>query len=69
MAAPLAGGSSAVKAEAEARASEGYAKELETLAKQHASAEQITAQWTAKKLVWESARSLLSLQRETVKHL
>lgn len=69
MAPALAGGDSAAKAEAEARASDTYAKELETLAKEHKAAEQVMSEWTAKKLVWESCRSLLSMQKETVKHL
>ncbi len=65
----LAGGDSVSKAEAEARASLPYAKEIEVLAKQCEAAERTVARWDAAKLIWESARSLLSLQRETVKHL
>lgn len=69
MAASLAGGESAAKAEAEGRASEGYTKELNQLAKEHSAAEQVVMEWDALKLVWETCRSLLSLQRETVRHL
>jgi len=69
MKAPLAGGSSATAAEAEARASESYAKELAQLGVEHANAEQMVMDWEALRLQWETARSLLSLQRETVKHL
>lgn len=69
MAAALAGGDSVAKAEAEARSSPIYAKELEQLGKENANAEQVCAEWDALKIVWESCRSLLSLQRETVKHL
>ncbi len=65
----LAGGDSVSKAEAEARASDVYAKELTQLAKEHMAAEQVTAKWDSSKLVWETCRSLLSMQRETVKHL
>ncbi len=69
MAAPLEGGESAAKAEALARADAVYSKELEQLAREHLAAEQTFSDWTAKKLVWETCRSLLSMQRETVKHL
>lgn len=69
MAAALAGGESAAKAEAEARASESYGKELAQLGKEDAAAEQTIMEWDALKIVWESCRSLLSLQKETAKHL
>jgi len=69
MAAPLAGGESAAKAEALARADAVYAKEFDQLAKEHLAAEQTVSDWTAKKLVWQTCQSLLAMQRETVKHL
>lgn len=69
MSAALAGGESAAKAEAEARASENYGKELAQLGREDMAAEQVIAEWDALKIVWESCRSLLSMQRETVKHL
>jgi len=69
MAPALAGGDSAAKAEAEARASDGYERELTLLGKAHAAAEQTMTAWEVAKLRWDTARSLLSLQRETVKHL
>ena len=69
MAAPLAGGSSAAKAESEARASETYAKELSVLAKQHNAALAEIENYYCLKLQWETARSLLSMQKENVKHL
>ena len=69
MAAPLAGGSSAAAAEAEGRASEAYSAELGLLAKQHAAAEQTVAEFEAAKLVWDTARSLLAMSRETMKNL
>lgn len=65
----LAGGDSAAKAEAEARASEIYTKELNQLAKEHTSAEQAIVAWEAAKLQWETARSLMAMQRESVRHL
>lgn len=65
----LAGGDSAAKAEAEARASEPYTKELNQLAKDHQNAEQVITAWEASKLQWETARSLLSMQKESIRHL
>ena len=69
MFAPLAGGESAAKAEAEARASDVYGKELELLAKQHGAATMQIEEYTVKKLEWETARSLLSMLKETVRQL
>jgi len=69
MAAPMAGGASAAKAEAEARASEGYAKEMAVLAKSHLAAEQTVSEFEATKLTWETARSLLAMSRESMKNL
>jgi hypothetical protein len=68
-AAALAGGESVAKAEAEARASESYGKELEVLQKQHEAAEQTILRWEVNKLAWSTAQSLLSFQKETVRHL
>lgn len=67
MRAALAGGESAAKAEAEARASDGYAKELSQLGVEHKMAEQTVMEWEASKLLWETSRSLLSMQRELAK--
>ncbi len=69
MAAALAGGDSAAKAEAEARASEPYSRELEVLGKQHVAAEQQVMLFEAAKLRWESVRSILAMMRESVKQL
>lgn len=69
MAAPLAGDASAAKAEAEARASESYSKELSQLSKELTAAMQLLSEYETTRLQWETARSLLSLQRETVRHL
>lgn len=69
MAAPLAGGSSAAKAEAEARSDEVYARELATLAQRHALAEQTIMEYEAARMVWDTARSLLAMSREQIKTL
>lgn len=69
MAAPLAGDSSVSKAEAEARASESYAKELMQLGKEHAVASQTIQEWDALKLIWETCRSLISMHKESIRHL
>jgi ribulose kinase len=63
MQAALAGGESTSKAEAEARASEPYGKELAQLAKELTAAEQTLARWDVLRIKWESARSLLSVQK------
>lgn len=67
MRAPLAGGDSAAKAEAEGRASEVYAKELSQLGLEHKMSEEILMSWEAAKIGWETCRSLLAMQRETVR--
>lgn len=69
MAAALAGDESAAKAEAEARASDPYAKELAVLGKEHQAAETQITDWECAKLRWETARSLLAAQREGIRHL
>ncbi len=69
MKAPLAGGESAAKAEAEGRASESYTKELAQLGAEHAMAEQTVMEWESAKLIWSTCQSLLAMQRETVKRL
>jgi hypothetical protein len=65
----LMGGDSAAKAEAEGRASETYAKELIQLGKEHQAALMVIAEFDAKRLEWETARSLLSMMKETIKQL
>lgn len=67
MRAALAGGESAAKAEAEARASEGYAKELSQLGVEHKMAEQNLKDWEVLKLRWSTCQSLLAMQREMAK--
>ncbi len=69
MAPPLAGGDSAAKAEAEARASASYSAELTQLGKEHQAAETVCLEFEAVKLKWETARSLLSMLKEQVRHV
>jgi hypothetical protein len=69
MAAPLAGGESSAKAEMQARNDPAYAAELNQLGKQHTAAEQTMTRWEALKVKWECARSLLSMQKESVRRL
>jgi hypothetical protein len=69
MAPALAGGDSGVKADAEARASEPYHKEMQQLGKEHVAAEQQVMAHEAAKLRWETCRSLLSMMRESIKQL
>ncbi len=68
-AAAIAGGDSVAKAESESRASEAYGKELSVLQKEHEAAEQSIARWDVERIKWESCRSLISMTKETVKHL
>ncbi len=65
----LMGGDSAAKAEATARASELYSRELEVLGKEHVIAMQTVSEFEALKLLWQTAQSLLAMQRESAKLL
>lgn len=69
MAAALAAGESVAKAEAEGRASDNYAKEMNQLKIELGEAEKVTAQYDVLKIVWSSCQSLLAIQREAVKRL
>lgn len=69
MAAPLAGGASATAAEAEGRASPAYTQEMGVLAKQHEAAEVTIANYEAKRIAWETCRSLLSMMKTQVGQL
>lgn len=69
MAAPLAGGESAAKAEAEARNSESYSKELNQLAAEYEAAEAVLIEFDVKKLEWSTCQSLLAMEREAVKRI
>ncbi len=65
----LEAGESATAAEQYARADGAYQSELEFLAKGHESAEQTIAEWDAEFASFEAARSLLSMQKETMRTL
>lgn len=65
----LAAGSSSAASDTEARASEAYGKGLKILAQQLVSAEKTIALWEATKIQIECARSLLAMQRDTMKNL
>lgn len=69
MAAPLAGGESAAKSEAEARNSESYSKELNQLAAEYEAAEAVLIEFDVKKLEWSTCQSLLAMEREAVKRI
>jgi hypothetical protein len=60
---------SAAAAEAMARSDEAYRAELDTQADELKTAEGVIAKRRAVETSWESARSLLSFQREGFKHL
>lgn len=69
-AAPLiAAGASSAAADTEARASEVYAKAMKQLAEQLLAAEKTLALWEATKIQVEVARSLLAMQRDSMRNL
>lgn len=59
-------GVSAAAAEHKARASESYAELMKSTGKDLLAAEQAIAEWEATKCRWESARSLLSVQKSII---
>jgi hypothetical protein len=61
--------SSATAAEAHARADVAYQAEFNTQAEELQTAEGVIAKRRAIETLWESARSLLSFQREGFKHM
>lgn len=63
------GAASITAAEHQARASESYANAMLELSKSYRSAEQTIAEWEAAKIKWETARSLLSIQKQLVTNL
>lgn len=69
MAKHLKSGESAAAAECLARASDAYAGQMATLATQYAEAEKTLAQWTAEQASFDACRSLLSMQKETMRQL
>lgn len=59
----LLAGESSAAADTEARASEPYAQAMKQLGAELAAAEKVIAEWEATKIMWESARSLLSMSK------
>lgn len=66
MVGPLKLDESASAAEAYARASDGYKKEMTKLGNEHQAAEEVVCKWEAEKIKWETARSLLAMCRTQV---
>lgn len=62
-------GLSVSMAEHRARCSKGYEARMLTLTKEDLESETILAQWEVAKLRWETARSLLSIQKQLVTNL
>ena len=62
-------GLSVSMAEHRARCSKGYEARMLTLTKEDLEAETVVAQWEVHKLRWETARSLLSIQKQLVTNL
>lgn len=67
--APLLSEGSAAAAEAMARASSGYEKAMKQIAADLLVAEKVIAEHEAVKIQWESARSLLAMQRDMTRQL
>jgi hypothetical protein len=65
----LQAGESATAAEAYARADESYQRELGLLADDLRASEAAIAEWDAEMCSWDSARSLLSMQKEVIKQI
>lgn len=65
----LKNGESATAAEHKARASESYAALMKQTGKDLLVAEETIAEWEAVKCRWETARSLLSIQKQIVGNL
>ena len=65
----LKSGESATAAEAYARAHEAYEAEFQVQAEELQTAEGVIAKRRATETSWESARSLLSFQREGFRHM
>jgi hypothetical protein len=62
-------GESATAADTLARADEAYKAELDALASIYEQANATMREWDAEKCSWETARSLLARQRETINSL
>lgn len=70
VAAPLlAAGSSSAAAETEARASELYTASMKQLGAEYVSAEKAVTEWEATRIKIDVLRSLLAMQRDSMKNL
>lgn len=65
----LAAGQSSAAAETSARSSPEYQAAMTELGKQYTSAEKVLVEFETTKLQWETARSLLAVMRDSMKHL
>lgn len=65
----LKAGASAAAAEMEARGEAQYGAALKQLEKDLANAETVIAQHEARRIAWESCRSILSAHKETIRQL
>lgn len=65
----LKDGETSSAAESKARAEEQFLIELRQLQEQYEAAEKIIARWQAEQVAWDSARSLLSFEKETIREL
>lgn len=65
----LKAGLSSAAADTEARASEVYAQAMKQLGTEFVAAEKTLAEWDATRIQVEVARSLLAMQRDTMKNL
>lgn len=65
----LKDGLSAAAAEAYARSNPAYDEELQGYASQYELAQTTLRKWDAEYCSWESARSLMAMQRETLRNL
>ena len=62
-------GESSAAADTQARASDGYKLEMQKLATEFQQAEKALLEWESTKIQWESARSLLAMQRDLSRNL
>lgn len=56
-------------AESLARTSQGYVKAMKELRQEYEEAQNRLAEWEALRCAWESARSILSAHKETIKQI
>lgn len=65
----LEAGDSATAAETKARASESYMTDMDAIRRDYRDAEHVIAEWEAAKVSFESARSVLSLQKTVIEKI